>query len=150
MFKRFRVAVACTLCASFTETCCSSGNAIIFSVNDIIGNVSFLIDIRLAINIQMIQPLKQQIHLDGIFVALNQNCYFHSYFLNTFPNTNFLNQFGANADPMRITQLLIYWPLPMKPLSFINLNNLACVLAYFQPARRLYISEPALMWSNGS
>ena len=68
----------------------------------------------------------------------------------TFSNINFRSQFGANADPLRITQLLMYCPFPIKPCCFINLNSFACVLAYFQPALLKYISEPALIWSSGS
>ena len=82
-------------------------------------------------------------------ILITAQCSF-SYFLNTFSNINFRNQFGANAEPLRITQLFMYCPLPIKPWLFINLNSLACVLAYFQPALLKYISEPALMWSNGS
>ena len=62
-----------------------------------------------------------------------------------FSNINFRSQFGASADPLRITQLFMYCPVPIKPCYFINRNSLAWVFAYFQPARLMYISEPALI-----
>ena len=90
-----------------------------------------------------------------VFFSFNFLTHFFSspmvfYFLSTFSNINFRSQFGASAEPLRIKQLLRYWPFPMNPLSIIKRNNLICVLAYFQPARRLYISEPARICSSGS
>ena len=77
-------------------------------MNNFICKVSLFINMKIAINVLMVQFVQQQIYLLRILMAQNQNCYFHSYFLSTFSNINFRSQFGANADPLRITLLFMY------------------------------------------
>ena len=58
--------------------------------------------------------------------------------------------FGTREDAPRTIMLLKNCPTPIKPDFNIYLNKASWLLTYFQPARRLYIAEPARIHKSGS